>query len=430
MAPIGPRNLPSRQQRALSSAGLAELAAALDPPPPIAPGDLVDGKYRVTRELGAGAMGVVVIARHEALDVEVAIKVVTAHGIEAGEAAQRFLREARAAAKLESEHVVRVTDLGRLPSGSPYMVMELLRGTDLAALLARTGPLPITEAVDCVIEVLEAVAEAHAAGIVHRDLKPSNLFRADRAAGTVMKVLDFGISKAADAAGVSLTKTHSMMGSPAYMSPEQILATKAVDARADVWSMGVVLYELLGGAPPFEGEQMGTILTAVLTAPIPPLDGLRAGLPDGLAAVVHRCLERDLVRRWDSVAELAQALAPYASTAGALLAPRIVRHATGTGTVRVPGLALDGPPAVKTVVERDPDDAVRTVVAGPASRALRTPLVPRPASPEGAAPSASEAPPSEASPAPRASSGVPVWIVVALTVAAMVAGWAANGALR
>ena len=406
-----PALAPAARAIVVSELLLAEPAPAPDPPSPIAAGDLVDGKYRVVRELGQGAMGIVVLARHEALDVEVAIKVVTAHGIEAGEAAQRFLREARAAAKLESEHVVRVTDLGRLPSGAPYMVMELLRGTDLAALVARTGPLPVSETIDCVIEVLEAVAEAHAAGIVHRDLKPSNLFRADRASGVVMKVLDFGISKAADAAGVSLTKTHSMMGSPAYMSPEQILATKAVDARADIWSMGVVLYELLSGGPPFDGEQMGTILTSVLTSPIPSLDAARPDLPPGLAAIVHRCLERDLDRRWSSAAELAEALAPYASTAGAILATRIVKHVGGTGTVRIPGLP-PARPAERTAVHDD-DDAVRTVVAGPASRALR------------AIEPASDRPPVPVD-SPR---GVPIAVTIAVVAVALAAGYFARGAL-
>jgi serine/threonine-protein kinase len=377
---------------------------------------VVDGKYRVERGLGQGAMGVVMLARHVQLDVPVAIKVVTPEGLETPEAAARFVREARASAKLESEHVVRVTDVGRLPSGAPYMVMELLRGQDLAEVVAGDERLPISDAVDYVIQALEALAEAHAAGIVHRDLKPSNLFRADRASGPMIKVLDFGISKAAEA-GVSLTKTHSLMGSPAYMSPEQILATKDVDARADVWSMGIVLYELLAGVTPFDGDQVGALLTSVLTSPIPPVETRRAGLPEGLAAVVHGCLERDIEKRIGSAAELALALAPFASSAGALMVERVVRHAGGTGTVRSPALysppSVSRSPAARTMPLIEPERD--TMLAAPASRALSSP---------GTGTLSSERPAPLATPAP--ASGVPIWLVSVLVAAAAVVGWLAH----
>ena len=382
-------------------------------PSPLSPGDLVDGKYRVERALGQGAMGVVMQARHELLDVPVAIKVIMPDGIESTEASARFVREARASAKLESEHVVRVTDIGRLPDGAPYMVMELLRGQDLAEIIASGERVPISEAVDWMIQALEALAEAHAAGIVHRDLKPSNLFRAERASGAILKVLDFGISKAAEA-GVSLTKTHTLMGSPAYMSPEQVLATKDVDARADVWSMGIVLYELLTGQAPFEGDQVGTLLTNVLTATIPPLETRRAGLPEGLSAVVHRCLERDLEKRIASAADLALALVPFASSAGGHMVERVVRHAGGTGTVRSPALytppSLARSPAARTMPLVEEDRT--TILAAPEGRALTSP---------GTGTLSSERP--AAFDTPPTSSGVPPWLVATLVAVAAAAGW-------
>src|SRR5438552_2214501 len=209
---------------------------------PVPEGTVLQGKYQVGRLLGRGGMGVVVAARHLLLDTDVALKflLTTEPGV-----VERFSREARAAARLQSEHVGRVLDVGALPDGSPFMVMEYLAGEDLSQVLAR-GPLSVTDAVDYLLQACEAIAEAHALGIVHRDLKPANLFLAQRAHGrSMVKVLDFGISRGgATASRLTLTGT-GVLGSPQYMSPEQWTEARAVDARSDVWSLGVVLYEMI-----------------------------------------------------------------------------------------------------------------------------------------------------------------------------------------
>mgnify|MGYP001062724726 FL=1 len=220
----------------------------------VQPGDLLAGKYRIERVLGRGGMGVVVSAVHEALDERVALKFLLPEALANQEAVQRFLREARAAVKIRSEHVARVTDVGTLESGAPYMVMEYLDGVDLARYLESRGPLPVPEAVEYMLQACEALAEAHALGIVHRDLKPANLFRIERVDGTPsIKLLDFGISKVI-AHQVALTQTSSMLGSPLYMAPEQMTSSKHVDARADVWALGIILFELVTGEPPFQGD--------------------------------------------------------------------------------------------------------------------------------------------------------------------------------
>ena len=212
-------------------------------------GEILAGKYRVERLLGSGGMGMVVAAHHLDLDEKVALKLLLPGAATNPMLVARFVREARAAAKIKSEHVARVTDVGQLEDGSPYMVMEHLEGSDLAAYLTRTGPLPVAEAVDFVLQACEALAEAHGLGIVHRDLKPANLFCVQRVDDQrSIKVLDFGISKiSVDTASQSLTQTSALMGSPLYMSPEQMQSARTVDARADIWSLGVILFELLAG---------------------------------------------------------------------------------------------------------------------------------------------------------------------------------------
>ena len=225
------------------------------------PGDVLAGKYRVERVLGSGGMGVVVAAMHLTLQERVALKFLLPEGAKKEETVTRFLREARAAAKIKSEHVARVSDVGTLESGAPYLVMEYLDGSDLSALLRRDGPLPPRDAVEYVLQACEALAEAHAVGIVHRDLKPANLFLARHAGGAPrIKVLDFGISKltARDPSmppdDPSMTRTRAWLGSPLYMSPEQMRSARDVDTRTDIWALGVILYELLSGKPPFDGE--------------------------------------------------------------------------------------------------------------------------------------------------------------------------------
>jgi serine/threonine protein kinase len=295
--------------------------------PPVAPGDVLAGKYRVERVLGAGGMGVVVQATHLELDERVAMKFLLPHAVESTEAAARFVREARAAVKIKSEHVARVTDVGRLENGAPYIVMEYLHGADLSAVLQR-GPLPIEDAVDFVVQASDAMAEAHAAGIVHRDLKPSNLFMASRADGTpIIKVLDFGISKVnvPDTSEAALTRTTTIMGSPFYMSPEQMRSSKDVDHRTDIWALGVILYELLAGTQPFNGETLPQLVAAILSEPPQSLRALRPEVPPDLEAVVIHCLEKDRDRRFQSIGAMAQALVNFTSGRSRHTAERIMR---------------------------------------------------------------------------------------------------------
>ncbi len=290
------------------------------------PGDVIATKYVVERVLGVGGMGVVVAARHLQLGQRVAVKFMLAEALGASGAVARFMREARASVSLSSEHVAKVLDVGVLESGAPYMVMEYLDGIDLSEVLRRSGPMGISDAVGAVLQACEGVAEAHTRGIVHRDLKPANLFVARRIDGTpLVKVLDFGISKVNDTTSPSLTSTGSVMGSPLYMSPEQVRSAKNVDARSDIWSLGVILYELLAGAQPFVGETVGETFAKILSDPLPPLASQRPDVPAGLAAIVASCLERDLTKRTQSVADLATALLPFGPRDAAIGVARIQR---------------------------------------------------------------------------------------------------------
>ena len=291
-------------------------------------GDVIAGKFVVETVLGVGGMGVVVSASHAQLGQKVAIKFLRKNANKTPEAVNRFLREARAVVGLHSAHVVRVMDVGVLEDGMPYMVMEHLVGTDLHKLLEERKTLPVADAVDFLLQGMEAIAEAHAMGIVHRDLKPANLFLARSPDGSpLVKVLDFGISKAMGSISQeqNLTATSTIMGSPLYMSPEQLRSSKNVDARTDVWALGVMLYELLVGRLPFEAETV-TGLCAKIAADAPtPLRQIDPGVPAGLEAVVMRCLEKDVSRRVASVTELAVALQPFASTEGQRAVDRIGR---------------------------------------------------------------------------------------------------------
>jgi serine/threonine protein kinase len=280
---------------------------------PVREGEILAGKYRVDRVLGVGGMGVVVAAHHIDLDERVAIKFLLPETLGSAEAVARFAREARAAVKIKSEHVARVSDVGKLENGSPYMVMEYLEGSDLSAWLEQRGALGVEQAVEFVLQASEAIAEAHALGIVHRDLKPANLFVIKRPDGSLsVKVLDFGISKMTDVMGsggdASMTKTSALMGSPLYMSPEQMQSSRNVDARTDIWALGVILYELVTGTPPFSGDSMPGLVLQIMSDPPPPLRNKRPDAPEGLEAVIFRCLDKDRGKRFESVGEMAVAL--------------------------------------------------------------------------------------------------------------------------
>jgi serine/threonine-protein kinase len=290
-------------------------------------GDVLVGKYRVDRVLGVGGMGVVVAAHHLRLDEKVAIKLLRPEAMAAPEAVVRFEREARAAVKIKSEHVARVIDVGALENGAPYMVMEYLEGSDLSAWLTAHGKLPIEEAVEFVLQACEAIAEAHAMGIIHRDLKPANLFCVRRPDGTrSIKVLDFGISKVtgtAQGAGLSVTRTQAVLGSPLYMSPEQLESSKGVDTRADIWGLGIILYQLLTGVLPFASDVVTELAIRIVNHPTPPVRALRPDVPPGLEAVVLRCLEKDRDRRYPNIAELARSLVEFAPPRALLSLERI-----------------------------------------------------------------------------------------------------------
>jgi serine/threonine protein kinase len=311
---------------------------------PVRQGDVLAGKYRVEKVLGIGGMGVVVAALHLELDQRVALKFLLPSAANKPEVIARFSREARAAAKIKSEHVARVSDVGTLDSGLPYIVMEYLDGGDLSERLADKGSLPQSVAVDYVLQACEAIAEAHAAGIVHRDLKPGNLFLARQSDGSeIIKVLDFGISKAvlaqgaASAADAKLTKTQDVFGSPMYMSPEQLKSARDVDPRADLWALGAILFELLTGKAPFERNTIAEIFGAILHERAPRLRDQLPSAPEELDRVLDRCLQKDPDRRFQHVAQLAQALLPFGSHASRPAAERAVRMARRSG-LHVPSI--------------------------------------------------------------------------------------------
>jgi eukaryotic-like serine/threonine-protein kinase len=315
------------------------------------PGTVLAGKFRIERVLGRGGMAVVVEAWHLTLRQRVALKFLTS--VKDSATLERFIREARAVVRLQSDHVVKVYDVATTEDGHPFIVMEALDGKDLGAVLEeRSSGLAVADAVDHVLQAIDAIAEAHALGIIHRDLKPSNLFVARRADGEeLVKVLDFGISKLEPGLegmkDKALTNTAAVVGSPLYMSPEQIRSAKKVDARTDIWSLGVILYELLMRVPPFEGETVGEVLSNAITATPAPMRTLRPDVPPDLEQAILRCLAKDRNERWSNVSDLAKQLAPH----GSRRSHRALARALSIVPPSDPSLprALDSNPATTSV---------------------------------------------------------------------------------
>jgi serine/threonine-protein kinase len=276
----------------------------------VTPGTILVDKYHVDQLLGIGGMGRVVKATHLYLRQPVAIKILLPEMIESNATVSRFLREAQATVKLRSEHIARVIDVGTLPDSTPFMVMEYLQGNDLNQILRHHGPQAPNVVVDLMLQACEGIAEAHAAGIVHRDIKPSNFFITLKSDGSMLlKILDFGISKA-PVGYDDLTGTQTIIGTPSYMAPEQMKTARAADPRSDIWSLGVVMYQLLAGRPPFEAENYAALVLKVGMEPPAPL---HVQLPAGLGEVILRCFEKDPKNRHQSVAEMARLLAPFAT---------------------------------------------------------------------------------------------------------------------
>ena len=312
------------------------------------PGQILVGKYRVERVLGVGGMGTVVAATHLHLDERVAIKFLHAQMSQNPEVVGRFLREGKSCIKVRSEHAVKVHDVGTLENGAPYLVMEYLDGIDLAGLLEKQGPMRVPDTVDLILQACEAIAEAHTLGIVHRDLKPANLFLTHRADGSPsIKVLDFGISKASspNASDHGMTSTQSVLGSPRYMSPEQMRSTRNVDHRTDIWALGVVLYELSSGWRPFDAETMTELCAQILQdSPQSLVLRGRHDIPPRLDATILRCLAKVPDERFANLAELATALTEFASPAGRASAERVVRVIQARGVPAHSGAGVPSRP--------------------------------------------------------------------------------------
>ncbi|MGK3994586.1 serine/threonine-protein kinase [Sorangium sp. So ce1024] len=370
----------------------------------IAPGTVIARKYRVERTIGRGGMGLVVEALHLDLDTRVAIKFLLPEFMSYTEAAERFMREARTVAKLQTPHVVRVLDVAALDSGEPYMVMELLDGEDLACHAAEAGTLAIGECIDHIVQACEALAEAHSLGIVHRDLKPANLFLTKRPDGSpLIKVLDFGVSKilTGDTGNVSLTQTTTILGSALYMSPEQMRSSKSVDPRTDIYALGVCLFEIIGGRPPYVADSFPELCAKIYTSPPEPLQDLRPEVPEGLVEVIEKSIAREPEDRYQSIAEFVQALAPYAAPS---------TRTTIAGILRQHAVELDlPPPASRGAMAKTSVRLSRTSSGGPSvtDKAART---------------AGSSPPSEDE-APRR--GRPLLYVAVGAVAVLVGAWGA-----
>jgi serine/threonine-protein kinase len=333
---------------------------------PFAVGDLIANKYEVTGLLGSGGMGYVISARHIELGEMVALKFLRPEALAHAELVERFAREARAAAKIRSEHIANVFDVGTLEDGTPYIVMEYLAGKDLADYLHQEGALPISVAVEYIMQACEALAAAHAHNIVHRDIKPENLFLTQQAQGMpIIKVLDFGISKISLPRGKrDLVRTQMALGSPVYMSPEQIRRSDQVDARSDIWAVGCVLFELLTGVTAFDEPSLLELSAAILEREPVPLQTLRPDASEELEEVVLRCLQKNPDQRFQNVADLAAALYPFGPRRARISAERCYHMLKNAGILSTElQLASAYPPPMssgRVTTTRSVPDAPRT----------------------------------------------------------------------
>ena len=381
-------------------------------------GDLLAARYRVEHVLGSGGTGVVVGARDEINGRAVAMKLL--HEGASTPRLERFIREARTAARITSTHVVQVYELGATSGARPYMVMERLIGRDLGQRLNDEGPLPLRAVADCVVQACEALAHAHAAGIVHRDVKPSNLFEHDLGTGVAMlKVRDFGVSKSLgqpEKATPAPSQEGALVRTPLYLSPEHVRDARDVDPRSDLWSLGAVVYHLLGGQPPFEGESVEAICAAILDRPLVPLAARGLAIPAEIDAILTRCLSRDRASRFSHAGDLAAAFAPYASERVRPLAD-LAQEITGAmrtphpdTSTRVPAATPSLVPVVRTTAPRDPSrrrarlaaSIALGVLAMASAAALVSTTTPRTTPASAATPSPSPSPSPNPNPSPAA----------------------------
>ena len=340
------------------------------------PGEVLLGKYRIESLIGEGGMGAVLKAHHIDLDEPVAIKVLLPEMMDRKDIVSRFQREAKAAVKLKGEHIARVLDVGKLESSVPFIVMEYLDGADLGEIVKHYGRQDPAIAVDLILQACEAIAEAHSLGIIHRDIKASNFFVVQpEGQAPSLKVLDFGIATAPEGTS-DLTGTQAVIGTPAYMAPEQMRAAVKSDARSDIWSMGVVLYELLEGERPFRSEVYSELVLKVGMDPPHAMEN--PAVPRALQTIVMRCLEKDMDRRYQTVAELAFELMPFASDAVQARAAveqcaRLLRRTTRSFAVPREGDASDSAP-----VRRITPTSGQMAVAAPRDESPRAPSQPQP----------------------------------------------------
>jgi serine/threonine-protein kinase len=316
------------------------------------PGTLLAGKFRIEKLLGAGAMGAVYAIEHQLTHHRRALKLLHPHVVQNTEIVRRFLNEASAAGRAGNPHLVETFDAGTLPTGEPYLVMEMLDGESLGHLLERERSLSYQRAADLVAQAAEGIAAAHRAGIIHRDLKPDNLFVTARDGRPFVKILDFGVSKFAEGPSTlpgdhKATRAGAMIGSPAYMSREQIFGSTDIDGRTDVFSLGVVLYEALTGTRPFEAPTLEALAMRITSGTSTPIETLRPDLPVGLMEVVRKAIAADRTQRLPSAQALVDALHPYRTTTTTQITPPMSND-----------LGL-----MKTMVDTTPEGALSSVSA-------------------------------------------------------------------